>query len=243
MKRFLFTTLFVGLVLALAVAAVFALKGPDTAAQTAAAEAPTVASPASALAPASEDKYNAITMVLDATDDIPDAETLSQQVVGVQEVLRWNPDQQYFESWIPDAVFPPPGGHGVNFNTQVGEPYLLKVNSSAPTVFSLVGDVPPQTGESGAVQFALKGDATSCKWNYISLPLDQSSITDAEGLSLAIGDGDDVEEVLMWDANQQLFVSWIPDVQFPPPGGHGVNFSTQIGYPYFVCMNTDVVWP
>ncbi len=33
---------------------------------------------------------------------------------------------------------------------------------------------------------------------------------------------------------QQIFVSYIPDVQFPPPGGFGTNFETKIGYPVFI---------
>jgi hypothetical protein len=243
MKRLLSTALAVALLLGLGALAVLARGGgeiltPPDNSVAAAAQPQTVAATMTG-----NPKWNAIAMALDATTAIPDAEALSQQITGVQEVLRWDVTQQLFESWIPDAVFPPPGGFGVNFSTKLGEPYLLSLEA-APNVFSIVGNVPPKTGQLGALRFTLAGNPGLCKWNYISVPLDRDAITDAEQLSLAIGDSNDVEELLMWDAAQQLFVSWIPDVQFPPPGGFGTNFPVKTGYPYFVCMNTDgVLWP
>jgi len=241
MKRLLSTGIAIALLLGLGILAVLARPGggallgaPRSAAAPALSQLPAAVTGA---APAATANWNAIAMALDNTATLPDAQALAQAITGTQQVLQWNAAAQAFDAYIPDPVFP--GGLGTNFALQLGQPYMVQVGNTAPSVFSLVGDVPPQTGQTGAVQFSLLG-GSPCQWNFISLPLDQGSITTAQQLADAIGN---VEQVLQWNAatSVQAFDAYIPDPVFP--GGLGTNFSTHIGYPYFVCMATSKSWP
>jgi hypothetical protein len=176
-------------------------------------------------------KYNAIAMTLDSTDTIPDAQALATEIAGTQMVLQWIASTQTFDFWIP------PSGPGTNFSLEVGRPYMVQVDSSAPSTFTVVGDVPPQTGQPGAVQFDMLG-GSPCKYNFISVPLDHASVTDAQSLADSISTtAGDVEQVLVWKPDTGTFDFWIP------PSGPGTNFSAQIGYPYFVCLSTNITWP
>jgi len=189
-------------------------------------EGATAAAPVEVAAPNAA-KWNAIVMALDSTSTIPDAQALASAIPGTTQILRWNASLKNFTYYIPN------GGGGTNFSTLVGEPYFVQLNNTAGAVFSVVGDVPPQSGQPGAVQFNLVG-GSPCKWNYISLPLDKSTITTAQTLADAIGN---VGMLLVWDASIQNFTYYIPN------GGGGTNFATKIGYPYWVCMNTNKSWP
>ena len=169
MKRFLSTALAVTLLLSLGALAVLARGGGDilapgdnvvsAAAQPQAAAAPMLDGP----------KWNAIAMALESTPAIADAQALADAIPGTQQLLTWDTTIQAFDFYIPDPVYPE--GLGNKFNLTVGQPVMVQVDSSASTTFSLVGNVPPQSGNSGAVQFSLVG-GTPCKWNFISLPLD-----------------------------------------------------------------------
>lgn len=180
-------------------------------------------------APAAPDatlNYNAIGMPLDSTATIGNADALATAIAGTQTVLKWDVGAQAFDFWIPGI------GIGNNFPVSVGDAFLVQVDSTAPSVFSIVGDVPPQSG-AGSVSYSLVGNA-SCKYNYITVPLSQTSITTADQLATAIGN---VDTVLVWDANAQAFDFWIPGI------GIGNDFAVSIGYPYFVCMNASKTWP
>jgi len=232
MKRFLFTTVFVALVLVLAVAAVFALKSPD-AVQTAAVEAPALASPASVLAPTAGEKYNFIAMPLDASDTITPFKAsglASYHGSSVKAVLKWDASSSGYTTYVP-GVSPPP----LDFDLAVGGAYFLLLDSSSSSVLSLVGDVPAQ----GSVVHTLvpESAATGCRYNAISIPLDQSSITKASNLAAAIGG---VDSVLDWDASSQSYTTYVPGVS-PPP----LDFDVNIGYPYFVCLDNSAPtqWP
>ncbi len=222
MKRFLFTTVFVALVLVLAVAAVFALKSPD-AVQTAAVEAPALASPASVLAPTAGEKYNFIAMPLDASDSFSyTASGLLGYVNGATAVMKWDAANQYYVTYT--------GGPG-DFALEIGGAYFLLLDNSADSVLSFVGDVPAQ----GSVSFSLVKEtgASGCKYNTISLPLDEGSITTASQLMSDIGG---VDSVVRWDATTQHYVTYT--------GGPG-DFAVSIGYPYLVCLNNSAPanWP
>ncbi len=245
MKRVLTTSIAIALLLGLGVLAVLArpansnvVLAPDPGRAAAALNLP-----AAPYIPASttvgSPKWNAIAMALDSTATISNAQTLANVITGTQQLLRWDatPGVQTFEYYIPDPIIP--GGFGTNFSMTVGAPYMVQVDSTAPMTFTLVGNVPPQTGNPGAVQFSLAG-ATPCLWNFISLPLDRTGITNAQGLADAITN---VRQVLRWDATPgvQTFEYYIPDPVIP--GGFGTNFTTRIGYPYFVCLTVGRNWP
>ncbi len=224
MKRLLYTTVFVGLVLVLAVAAVFALKGPAST-QTAAAVPAADSAPASALAPAATDNYNFIALPLDSSDSFSYTASGLANYVGssVSAVLKWDATNQQYITYTPGG----PGG----FSLETGGAYFLLLDSTADNVLSFVGDVPPQNSISFSF---LKDTGSSCQSNAISIPLDQGQISMASDLANDIGG---VDAVLKWDATNQQFVTYTP-------GGPG-DFSVSIGYPYFVCLNNSAptTWP
>jgi hypothetical protein len=94
--------------------------------------------------------------------------------------------------------------------------------------------VPPQ----GTVRFDLVSYGSSCQFNEISLPLDQTGITSAAQLAEAIGTTY-VEQVLFWRPDVNAFEFWLPEISF------GTNFATRVGYPYHVCLKPGApsVWP
>ncbi len=152
------------------------------------------------------------------------------------QVGRWDPDQQIYQTWTID---PDTGGSGTNFPLMVGGAYWLLRSLGTSNVISFVGDVPPPSGQSGAVQFTLVSGA-ACKFNQISLTLDKSSITNAQALVEALGSS--TQQVAEWDSAAQSFKTWTID---PDAGGSGINFATKIGYPYVACLLTGApsVWP
>ena len=223
MKRLLYTTLFVGLVLVLAVAAVFALRGP-LATQTVSASAPLADSgQTSALAPAGTDSYNFIALPLDSSDSFNYTASGLMNYIGAsaKSVVKWDSAQQKYVTYS--------GGLG-DFALETGGAYFILVDSTSSDVLSFVGDVPAQ----GSINFTfVKGTSTECKYNTISLPLDQSQITTASELMSDIGG---VDSVIKWDATQQKYITY--------SGGLG-DFSVSIGYPYFVCLDDQApdTWP
>ncbi len=68
--------------------------------------------------------------------------------------------------------------------------------------------------------------------NGISLPFENTGITDAEGLCLSIPF---CESVSYWDAQTQKFVTH-------KKGSTENNFSLTPGYPYFVSVTQDTIW-
>jgi len=128
----------------------------------------------------------------------------------------------------------PQVGVGDNFALRAGQVYWIQVDSTAPSVLSFVGDVPPQN----TVQFDLVGDDQACLFNEFSLLLDQTGITSATGLAEALGMAS-VEQTLRWRADVHAFEFWLPEIDF------GVDFATRVGYPYHVCLKSGapVLWP
>lgn len=228
MKRILSTAAFIILIVAIAAVAVYALNG-SSAAQTAAAPA---AVPGSAsvetntLAPAATDNYNFIALPLDSSDQISPytANGLATYVgSSVSAVVKWDATNQAYVTYTP-------GGPG-DFALETAGAYFLLLDNTADDVLSLVGDVPDQ----GSISFSLVKDTGSgCKYNTISLPLDQDQITLASELATDIGG---VDAVIKWDATGQSYVTYTP-------GGPG-DFAVSIGYPYFVCLDNSAPanWP
>jgi len=175
-------------------------------------------------------RYNVIALPLNVTAQLPNAVALVNYVgSSVQQVLHWDPITQSYEYWLPQV------GIGDNFALRVGEVYWVQVDSTAPSVVSFVGGVPPQN----TVQFDLVGDEQACLFNEISLPLDQTEIVSATALVGALGGTANVEQALHWRADVHTFAFWLPEIDF------GVDFATRVGYPYHVCLTSGapVVWP
>jgi hypothetical protein len=170
-------------------------------------------------------RYNVIALPVDVTAQLPDADALATYIgSSVQQVLHWNSTVQTYESWYPPFSF------GQNFELETGQSYWVQLDHTAPFVISFVGSVPA----SSSVEYNLVGANPTCQLNQILLPLDQPGITTAAELAASIGN---VAQVLSWDPNVQTFSTWYPDFNF------GTNFSTQIGYPYHLCLKQSTSWP
>ncbi len=215
--------------LALAAAAYLAFPGrADIAAQPNPIVDAGSAPAAQAQSPAAEN-WNELAIPLNASSTITNAQSLADSIPGTVQVLKWNVAGQSFQFYFPDI------GFGDNFSVQTGEAFFVQVNNTAANTFTVVGDVPPQSGQPGAVEFNLTGNSTACKWNHISIPLDQgANFSDAATLSTNIGN---VEQLLSWDPAAQNFKFYFPEISF------GDNFNVATGYPYFVCMKTSKNWP
>ena len=228
MKRLLLTTVFVGLVLLLAVAAVFALKGPAST-QTAAPAADTA--PDSALAPTATNYYNVISMPLDSQQQFSDAgynfdsQGLADMITGTVQVLRWKNGTQTYQLFEPGIDTP--------FPLEVGGVYRLLLDSSADNVVSFVGDVPPKSTEPGHKVYDLYG-GPPCKYNVIAIPLDRSDLSDSQALANEITG---TQQVLEWKAATQTYVIFEPGIDTP--------FPVKIGYPYRLCLDASAPsqWP
>jgi hypothetical protein len=245
MKHLVSTVLVVALLLGLGALAVLARGGgailaPADSVVAAAVQPQTAAAPDSV--PVSL-AFNLIAMPLNASAQFT-AQGLTFDAAGLAafagsstvQVGRWDPNGQIYQTWTIDPDF---GGQGTNFPLQVGGAYWLLRGPDTNNVISFVGNVPPPSGQPGAVQFPLVSGA-SCQFNQFSLPLDKSSITDADLLAQALGPS--AQQVAQWDPVQQIFETWTIDPDF---GGGGTNFTTKIGYPYIACLLTGApnVWP
>jgi len=230
MKRILYTTVFVGLALALAMAAVFALKGPAPT-QTASAAPAADSAPASALAPTATNYYNIISMPLDSQQQFTDAgynfdsQGLANMIPGTVQILEWLNDQQKYLTFTPGLDTP--------FALEVGGIYRVLLDSSAGNVVSFVGDVPPKSTEPGHKIYNLYG-GSPCQYNVISIPLDRSDITDSQLLANEITG---TQQVLQWLPDQQKYLTFTPGLDTP--------FAVKIGYPYRVCLDGTAPsqWP
>lgn len=186
--------------------------------------------PAVASAALGSQKYSVIAMPLDARQQFADAgltfnaDGLAGLIgSGVHQVLRWEAAAQLFQARLP-------GVDGVNFDLEVGGVYWVLLDNTADDVVSFVGDVPAVD----AISYDMLG-GSPCRYNTFMVPLDQyqAGITNADQLAAAIGN---VEQVLMWDAQSQLYKARLPGVD-------GVNFPVKIGYPYLVCLRQNTSWP
>ncbi len=173
-------------------------------------------------------RWNAIAMPLDDTVSIPNAQAIADQISGAQQVLRWNPTRQDFDFWLPPFQF------GTNFTTNLGDSYMVLVDNTAPLVFTVIGDLPPATGNPGALQYNLVG-SSPCQFNAVTIPFDLgNNIFDAQDLADSIGN---VDQILNWNPVRQDFDFWLPSFQF------GTNFNVNAGNPYMVCTTIARVWP
>jgi hypothetical protein len=181
-------------------------------------------------------KFNFIALPLDSSASITPfrASGLAAYIgSNVRQVMRWNRAVQGFDTYVPGVSPPFPPS---DFDLAVGGAYFLELGSGS-TVLSLVGKVPDR---GTIVQTLLPGPSpTQCKFNSISIPLDRDDITNAQELATDVGG---VSQVMSWNAALQGFNSYVPGVSppFPP-----ANFDIEIGYPYFLCLNSNgpTTWP
>ncbi len=76
---------------------------------------------------ANGDKYNFLTLPLDR-DDLTNADEVAADIGGVEAVMKYNATPQTFQTRVP-------GEFGTNFDLDVGDPFIVLLNSSAPTTW------------------------------------------------------------------------------------------------------------
>lgn len=176
--------------------------------------------------------YNMIALPLQVPA-ITDADSLAQYVCWphcTDQVWSWVAADQNWQVWLPK-----PPAFGFNFLTRTGGAYFLLLDSTAPAVVTFVGGVPDRE----SITFPITpGSGGVCSQNLISIPLDKDGITNAD--ELAADMGDTVDQTWNWVAASQ---NW--QYRLPKPPAFGPNFSTRIGYPYFVCVDqyAPATWP
>jgi len=145
---------------------------------------------------------------------------------GAIVVSRWVASTQSLDSRIVGVV-------GNNFSLSAGAAYFVYTPGSGPTVFTTMGSVPVAGGTHFTIE---RGSPSSCRLNLLTLPLDQSGISTADGLATAMGG---VPVISVWRADTGGFDSRIVGVV-------GNNFAVRIGYPYWPCADTSgggATWP
>jgi hypothetical protein len=223
MSRFLSPVLAVALLLGLGTLAVLALPSQNAIAPVSAA-APGL----NPNAPAVAGNYNAIGLPLD--NGIASASALLTNINSTTggtavQILKWDPGSGY-------AVYDPADLVPVDFALKAGDPVMVLMQGTGLLVYSMVGSVPPPSPAPGSVRWNLVG-GSPCRYNFITLPLDQGAITMASQLATAIGN---VSQVLSWDPTTAYTV-------YDPADLAPADFPVKIGYPYFVCTSASKTWP
>ena len=149
-------------------------------------------------------------------NNVTTASELMAAIPNCNSVARWNASSQGYDQYIPPI---PP----TNFAVSMGYPYY--VNVTANTVFTLVG-------EYATPSFNLITTPTT-DFNEIMLPLDRSDVTTASQLMAAVPN---CNSIAKWNAQTQGYDQYIPPI---PP----TNFAVRVGYPYYVNVTANVVWP
>jgi dienelactone hydrolase len=175
---------------------------------------------------AGERVYNLIAVPLEMASVI-DADSLAAYGgSGVYMILRHDAAIQAIEWRLPGLA-------GTHFAVAVGDAVYLYLDETAPSVFSLVGNVPG----IGTVSYDLArpDPDASCAYNFISVPLHRDDLGDADALAADIGG---VHSVSRYSADAQ-------DLTWRLPGVSGDNFAVRAGYPYIVCLDSTAppTWP
>jgi len=159
--------------------------------------------------------FNAIALPL-VLPGITNAQELMETIPGCNSVARWNPEHQSYEQYIPGLPF-------TNFPVYMGHPYY--VNSTVDTIFTLLGHIESPTFDLVAT--------SGPDFNEIMLPLDKSTIVTASDL---MADIPNCNSVARWNTAIQGYEQFVP-------GLVSTDFEVTNGYPYYVNVAANVIWP
>lgn len=161
--------------------------------------------------------FNGISLPFENTG-INNAEELCQSIPYCESVSYWDAQTQGF---VTHEI----GSAENNFSLSPGYPYFVRVSQN--TSWTVSGDIP-----SYFLFNLITTNSTNV--NAVSLPLDRLLyITNAEELTQDIPNND---TTWYWDATVQGFIGH-------PKGTEINNFSVYPGYPYFVNITEDTIWP
>ncbi len=147
---------------------------------------------------------------------ITTASQLRAIIPNCSSVAYWNTSTQAYKQYSP--AIPP-----TNFTVQMGYPYYVNVTNDA--VFTLTGTIVSPT-------FSLITTPTT-DFNDVMLPMDKTSIRTASQLRTDIPY---CSSVARWNASTQAYKQYSPSL---PP----TNFNVRVGYPYYVNVTSNTVWP
>ncbi len=147
-------------------------------------------------------------------DNLTDAELVGQDIPYCTDVAEYDEATQ---SWVQHPV----GTPIQVFPTSVTMALMAYV--SQDSVWTLTGGVIDST----AYSFSLVNG-----WNFVTVPLNKLSLTDAELLGQDVPNCTDVAQ---WDASSQAWVQH-------PVGTPIQVFSTRVGYPYMVFCSAAGTW-
>jgi hypothetical protein len=159
--------------------------------------------------------FNEIALVLNISD-IADAAGLMAAIPGCNSVAYWDASMQGYYQYVPALSF-------TNFSVEMGYPYY--VNITTDTVFTLLGKI-------ATPSFNLVTTSTT-DFNEVMLTLDKTSITKASEL---MADIPNCNSVAFWEASMQGYYQYVPALSF-------TDFDVRVGYPYYVNVTADIIWP
>ena len=159
--------------------------------------------------------FNEIALPLDI-DSITNAAELMAAIPGCNSVARWEASEQGYYQYVPFLPM-------TNFLVEMGHPYY--VNVTGDIILSFIGVIVQPT-------FSLITTPTT-DFNEVMLTLDKTDITQASELMIDIPS---CNSIARWDAEEQGYYQY---VSFLPM----TNFNVRVGYPYYVNVYSDVIWP
>jgi len=159
--------------------------------------------------------FNGIALPL-VISEVTNAQELMNKIPGCNSIARWNAEYQAYEQYVPAVP-------QTNFSVEMGFPYY--VNATVDTVFTLTGELTSPT-------FNLI-TTPSTDFNEVMLPLDKTNITKASEL---LSDIPYCNSVARWNAAVQGYEQYIPALP-------STDFEVTVGYPYYVNVTQNVVWP
>jgi len=144
------------------------------------------------------------------------AEDLANAIPYCSDVYYWDAEGQ-------GTVGHPKGVPFNNFSIYPGYPYIVNVTSD--TVWTVAGSYSDTSFQLSTT------DGTDI--NHIGVPLSKDILTTAEELG---NDIPNCTDVYYWDAEGQGTVGHVVGLPFE-------NFAVRAGYPYYVNVTADAVWP
>jgi hypothetical protein len=160
--------------------------------------------------------YNMISLPVNDSA-VTDASSFAAKIGNnCTEIIKWNSAIQEYVTYLPGVPLN-------NFDVSGGEGYLANINKPMSTMF---------TGESWESPFTV---SMVTGYNMISLPVNDSAVTDASTFADKIGDN--CTEIIKWDSAIQEYVTYLPGVPLN-------NFDVTVGEGYLANVNhpTDVTF-
>ena len=161
--------------------------------------------------------FNEVCLVLEPYGSIPQkASDVLSSLSTCNSFAYWDAASQGYMQYLPSLTV-------TDFNVYIGYPYYI--NTTEDTIISF-------TGKPVETSYQLIETPTT-NFNEVMLPLRMTHITTASDLAADIPG---CNSVAKWNAQEQGYDQYTPQVA-------GTDFGVRVGYPYYVNITADVVWP